>query len=362
MNGLKLLNTGTGNTIQTESANTHLDRAGDRTAIQMESADTNLTGTTTREAEDCALGTPASAPQNDPVLALTDVNVSLGDNHVLQDVTFNVKPGELVGLLGPNGAGKTTLIRTILGLLRPTSGHIRIGGSTRPRAGAEGGIGYVPQKQEARWDYPITVEEVVLSSLRPRLLARASQWRATYEALDAVGMKGYRARPISALSGGQRQRVLIARALASKPSLLLLDEPFTGLDEPNQEALSKLAMNLTKSGISVIMSTHDLVQATGMCDRFILLNRSIRAVGPLEELAEAELWASTYEVTTDSALVQAVSSLTGHAHGVLPELRAGLRAGAQSEVQPGVQPEVQPSVRASESCRGGAGSGIEVAV
>lgn len=262
------------------------------------------------------------------VLSVSDVNVSFGNQQVLQDVSFSINRGELVGLLGPNGAGKTTLIRTILGLLRPDSGTIATAGphtlvvepskpASKTSAFAEvsfkrGGraIGYVPQKQEARWEYPITVEEVVVSSLKPRLLAGAKHWRAAYEALDAVGMKEFRSRPISALSGGQRQRVLIARALAPKPSILLLDEPFTGLDEPNQEALAKMAMELTNKGISILMSTHDLVQAAGMCDRFILLNRTVRAAGPLQNVAAPELWASTYEVSEDAALVRAVQSLT----------------------------------------------------
>lgn len=247
------------------------------------------------------------------VLSLSDVNVRLGGNRVLEDVSFTLNAGELVGLLGPNGAGKTTLIRTILGLLRPESGSIfraNTGASTNNALNARGGVGYVPQKQEARWEYPITVEEVVISSLRPHLLAGAKQWRAAYEALDAVGMKQFRNRPISALSGGQRQRVLIARALAPKPALLLLDEPFTGLDEPNQEALAKLALELTKTGITILMSTHDIVQAAGICDRFILLNRSVRSVGPLAKLADPRLWASTYDVSEKAALVRAVGSLT----------------------------------------------------
>ncbi|WP_308665197.1 metal ABC transporter ATP-binding protein [uncultured Actinomyces sp.] len=262
------------------------------------------------------------------VLSVSDVNVSFGNQQVLQDVSFSINRGELVGLLGPNGAGKTTLIRTILGLLRPDSGTIATAGpntlvvepskpASKTPALAEasfkrGGcaIGYVPQKQEARWEYPITVEEVVISSLKPRFLAGAKHWRAAYEALDAVGMKEFRSRPISALSGGQRQRVLIARALAPKPSILLLDEPFTGLDEPNQEALAKMAMELTNKGISILMSTHDLVQAAGMCDRFILLNRTVRATGPLQNVAAPELWASTYEVSENAALVRAVQSLT----------------------------------------------------
>lgn len=269
------------------------------------------------------------------VLSVSDVNVSLGSHRVLQDVSFSINRGELVGLLGPNGAGKTTLIRTILGLLRPDSGTIATA-SARAYAPespvlvpetslkrARRAIGYVPQKQEARWEYPITVEEVVISSLKPRFLAGAKHWRAAYEALEAVGMKEFRSRPISALSGGQRQRVLIARALAQKPSLLLLDEPFTGLDEPNQEALAKMAMSLTSSGISILMSTHDLVQAAGMCDRFILLNRSVRAAGPLQNLTAPELWASTYDVSENAALVRAVQSLTEVEAGTLPELKNG---------------------------------------
>src|SRR5689334_21880648 len=176
------------------------------------------------------------------VLTITGVNVELGGREVLNDVSLTIAAREHVGLIGPNGAGKTTLLRSLLGLLPITAGSISIDGKTPTEA--RGSIGYVPQRHEFVWDYPVQVRTAVMTGRTHRIgwLRRPGQADrdAVQEALERVDLTDLADRPIGELSGGQRQRVLVARALALKPSLLLLDEPFTGLDVPTQEILTRL--------------------------------------------------------------------------------------------------------------------------
>ncbi|MFC3494711.1 anchored repeat-type ABC transporter ATP-binding subunit [Glycomyces rhizosphaerae] len=229
-------------------------------------------------------------------LDVHDLTVSLGGRPVLDGVDLAVAPGENVGLIGPNGAGKTTLLRAVLGLVKPDAGTIRR---------STGRPGYVPQKHEFTWDFPITVAGAVLNA------RTATHWLrgptrddrdATAEALDRVGLTDLAARPVGELSGGQRQRVLVARALARRPSLLLLDEPFTGVDVPTQELLTGLLARLAKEGTAVLMTTHDLAQARDTCSRLCLLNRAVVADGPPESLADPDLWLRAFGVAASGEL------------------------------------------------------------
>ncbi|WP_353066582.1 ATP-binding cassette domain-containing protein [Arcanobacterium hippocoleae] len=135
-------------------------------------------------------------------------------------------------------------------------------------------------------------------------LSQAEIWAAVYRALRQVDLYDLRKRTIDELSGGQKQRVLIARALADGPSLLLLDEPFTGLDHPNQDALAALFQKLRDSSVAILMSTHDLTQAVDICDRLVMLNRTVRAIGAPHQLLDRQLWMETYQVQENSALLR----------------------------------------------------------
>jgi manganese/iron transport system ATP-binding protein len=237
-------------------------------------------------------------------LEVRDLTVDLGGRTVLTDVHLTVEKGELVGLVGPNGAGKTTLLRTLMGLLRPRAGDVTV--EDRPRG--RHGLGYVPQRHEFAWDFPISVENVVMTGRTGRLglLRRPAvrDWRAVGEALDRVRMTGLRTRPVGELSGGQRQRVLLARALALEPSVLLLDEPFTGLDMPTQELLTDLLLSLAREAHAVLMTTHDLPAALYTCDRLVLLNRTVVAAGTPDQLREERLWMDTFGVGENSPLLK----------------------------------------------------------
>ncbi|MGI5215288.1 anchored repeat-type ABC transporter ATP-binding subunit [Plantactinospora sp. CA-290183] len=241
-------------------------------------------------------------------LEVEELDVDLGGRPVLRNVRLHLEPGELVGLLGPNGAGKTTLLRAVLALIRVRRGRILVDGkASRPGRST---IGYVPQRHEFTWDFPISVEQAVLTGRTGRmgLLRRpgVADWRAVGDALDRVQLAALRRRPVGELSGGQRQRVLVARALALAPRILLLDEPFTGLDMPTQELLGDLFAGLAAEGRAVLMTTHDLVAAIESCTRLVLLNRTVIADGRPAELQDVEVWMRTFGVSATSPLLKLV--------------------------------------------------------
>lgn len=258
-----------------------------------------------------------------PVLRVRELDVRLAQRDVLHGVDLDVAAGELMGLLGPNGAGKTTLLRSILGLIPRRKGSVEV--AAHPQSAtpamlsgrvARAQIGYVPQRHEFAWDYPISVYNCVLNGQTGKrgLFRRASvsDHRAAAEALERVHLADLADRPIGQLSGGQRQRVLVARALATTPSLLLLDEPFTGMDFPSIELLCDVLQQLhRKEGMSTLMITHDLPQAVHICDRITLLNGSIVATGAPSELRDPKPWTRTFGVRSDSPLLSSLGLQRG---------------------------------------------------
>ncbi|MDD7385326.1 MAG: anchored repeat-type ABC transporter ATP-binding subunit [Actinomycetaceae bacterium] len=240
---------------------------------------------------------------------VSHLNVTLGKRHVLRDISFSLPRGQLVGLLGPNGAGKTTLMRAILGLIPVDSGMVSVDGRHDVRT-RRSTVGYVPQRHDVDWELPMTVYEAVVGG-RVRMSGFGRVRRVDHQmsaaALARVRMADLAQRPISELSGGQRQRVLIARALAKKPSVLLLDEPFIGLDMPTQDVLVQLFQNLAREGETLLMSTHDLPSAQACCDRLILLRERIYADGAPENVIDAQPWSATFQVRPDSPLLQGLN-------------------------------------------------------
>lgn len=233
--------------------------------------------------------------------------VRLASREVLHDIHTTIAPGTLVGLLGPNGAGKTTLLRAIMGIV-PADGTVQLG----DHAGAHTGTalrrrcGYVPQKQEVAWDFPISIAACVATGtagrgawLRP---PRATERAAATEAIARVGLTELARRPIGELSGGQRQRVLVARALVRRPALLLLDEPFTGVDAPTADSLLELFRSLADHGTTIVISSHNLSETIATADRILLLNRTL--IGGDQRTAQP--WQDTFGVSESSALVRHV--------------------------------------------------------
>lgn len=243
-------------------------------------------------------------------LGISRLNVRLAHRPVLRDVSLDVASGEFLALLGPNGAGKTTLLRSILGLIPLDSGSISVSGV--PHTRARGQIGYVPQRHEFAWDFPISIHDTVMTG-RTRSIGwlrrpRVADYAAVELALERVRLSELASRPIGELSGGQRQRVLVARALTTNPALLLLDEPFTGLDMPSTELLLQLFHDLAAEGISIIMSTHNLAEAMEVCSRVVLLNGEVIGDGSPAELQDRELWMQTFDISPASPLLRIVGA------------------------------------------------------
>lgn len=224
------------------------------------------------------------------------LTVRMGEQTVLEDISLTAQPGETLGLMGPNGAGKTTLIRTILGVLKPEAGDVLVDGS--PSTKRRQVFGYVPQRHEFAWDFPVSVREAVMSGRtkavgwlrRPGSGDRESVERA----LADTDLLTLSRRPIGELSGGQKQRVLVARALALQAPILIMDEPFNGVDDTTRELIVNLVDRLRSSGTSILISTHDLGIASSACTRVALLNRRLIGTGTLEELQQPEIWARAY--------------------------------------------------------------------
>lgn len=213
-----------------------------------------------------------------PTLEIRDVSVSYGDQRALDDVTFDIDQGEQVAVVGPNGAGKSTLFKLIAGTLKPSRGQVRMCGHEPDRHTC---IAYVPQRSQIDWSFPVTVEDVVLMGRVGRMglfrRARRRDWTLAQASLARVDATHLAKKQIGELSGGQQQRVFIARALAQEASLLLMDEPLSGLDAPSQEAIFEILASLRPDGVTVLVATHDLNMAAARFDRVMLLNKGIVA-------------------------------------------------------------------------------------
>ena len=233
----------------------------------------------------------------EPVVALEEAAFAYASRTVLTGVTGTVVGGEALALIGPNGSGKTTLLRGLLGMVRVAAGSLRVNGAAPGRA-PRGSIGYVPQVADLDPSFPVTVLDVVLMGTYSRLgLMRRPgrrERRRCREALDAVGLSELASRRFGTLSGGQRQRVLVARCIAAEPRLILLDEPFNGLDQPNRDALLDIIARLKDRGIGVVVSTHDLVLARQTCEKAALLAGRQIAFGPREEVLVPALVEQAY--------------------------------------------------------------------
>ena len=219
-----------------------------------------------------------------PIVSLKHVTVAYGKQTVLEDVNMEVPEGAFLAVIGPNGAGKTTLVRTILGLVKPVSGEVRVFGRPPEALGAlRREIGYVPQMHSVDLRFPVRVEDVVMMGRYARLgLFRwpgKADREAVQRALARVGMEAFARRPLGELSGGQRQRVFLARALATEPRLLILDEPTAGVDVQASETLYELLRGFQQEGMTVIMVSHDVGVVSQYVDGVACVNRRLVAHG-----------------------------------------------------------------------------------
>lgn len=221
-----------------------------------------------------------------PVVEFDRVSFSYPGTPILNQVSFQVYPGEFIGMIGPNGGGKTTLLKLILGFLKPTGGTIRIfDEKAGEHAFTPNRLAYVPQSVRFDREFPISVEEVVLSGLLSRLpwygKFRAADRRAAKEALEYMGLSHLAANSFGTLSGGQAQRVLIARALVSKPQLLLLDEPTASVDVQAESDIYAI-LNQLKGKMTILMVTHDLKAAIDQVERVLCVQGGVISLKPEE--------------------------------------------------------------------------------
>lgn len=231
-----------------------------------------------------------------PVLEVHDLTVSYDQHPVLWNVDLSLPAGKLIGILGPNGAGKSTLIKSIMGLIEPTSGYIKIFDKPLPEVRSR--ISYVPQRESVDWNFPASVLDVVEMGTYGKLgLFRRPGKKEKQIAMDAlaqVGMSGYVSRQISELSGGQQQRVFIARALAQVADLYLMDEPFAGVDMATETAIFQLLQDMARSGKTVLVVHHDIHSAMNFFEWVIMLNLHLVASGPKDQVMTEELLRKTY--------------------------------------------------------------------
>jgi ABC-type Mn2+/Zn2+ transport system ATPase subunit len=238
----------------------------------------------------------AHASLDRPALEVRGLRVSYGTQPVLEDVTFALPAGQLVGIIGPNGAGKTTMLKALLGLVPIAAGTITADGAVIARRG--GHIAYVPQRDAINWRFPASVADVVLMGRYGRLgwLKRPgpADRAIALRCLEHVGMDAFAARPIAALSGGQQQRVFLARALAQEPEVLLLVEPISGVDAPTQEAILAILSGLAAQGKTLLITTHDLRCNMQHFDALLALNRRVIALGPVDQVLTPDVLTHTY--------------------------------------------------------------------
>ncbi|WP_412054085.1 metal ABC transporter ATP-binding protein [Arachnia propionica] len=233
-------------------------------------------------------------------LSVSGLSFAYRDSLVLREVTLDLPQGVVLGVIGPNGAGKSTLLKAVVGLLKPAKGTVACFG--QPLHKVRRRVGYMRQASSVDWDFPTTVSDVVLMGTygdlgwfrRPGTKERD----VAAAALRRVGIPHLAHRPISQLSGGERQRTFLARLLAQEPDLLLLDEPFAGVDAASQETITNVLHGLRDEGRTVVIVHHDLATVPTLCDWTCLLNRTVMGFGPTKEVFTDEMVKQAYGLAT----------------------------------------------------------------
>ena len=230
-----------------------------------------------------------TTPGTTPLVRVERVTCGYGGAPAVVNADLVLWPGDFTGIVGPSGSGKTTLLRAVLGTVRPVAGSVR----RRPSLT----VGYVPQLETVNWNFPVTVSETVLMA---RTRGRALPWAGRAEraevqgVLERLGMAALARRHLRQLSGGQLQRVFIARALVSRPDLLLLDEPTSGVDVRARHELLHLLADLNADGLAVVITTHDLNGIAAHLPRLVCLNTEVIGEGPPAEVLTPDILERTY--------------------------------------------------------------------
>ncbi|WP_418275016.1 metal ABC transporter ATP-binding protein [Isoptericola jiangsuensis] len=233
-----------------------------------------------------------------PALDLDGVSVRYGDVVALDGVTLHLDAGTVCGLVGMNGSGKSTLFKAVMGLVDLTAGSVRVDGATPARARRRGVVGYVPQSEAVDWGFPVSVRDVVMMGRYGRLgltrRPRAADRDAVEHALARVELTDLADRQIGRLSGGQRKRAFVARGIAQDAQVLLLDEPFAGVDKRSEATIVRLLRELADDGRTVLVSSHDLHALPRLADEAVLLLHRVLFHGPVAEALEPGNLARTF--------------------------------------------------------------------
>ncbi len=227
-----------------------------------------------------------------------EVCVDYNGTVALYDASLQLKSGSICGLVGMNGAGKSTFFKALMGFVRPSRGTIRINGCTVHKAQKDQIVAYVPQNEGIDCSFPVSVWDVVMmgryGSMNVFRIPRESDRKAVWHALERVELLELRKRPIGVLSGGQRKRAFLARAIAQRASVLLLDEPFSGVDVRTEKLMSELFLQFRKDGRTILISTHDLSHVRDFCDLVVLINKTVLAYGETSEIFTDENLSMTF--------------------------------------------------------------------
>jgi manganese/iron transport system ATP-binding protein/manganese/zinc/iron transport system ATP- binding protein len=230
-------------------------------------------------------------------IEVENLTVSYGPIPALLDINLEIPAGKLVGVIGPNGSGKSTLIKTILGFVTPDFGTVKIFGEAAEKS--RGRVAYVPQRGAVDWNFPVTVREVALMGRYGKVPfwrdLSAEDFQVADQALEMVRMEDFRDRQIGQLSGGQQQRVFMARAMAQGAEILLLDEPFAGVDAATERAILDVLEQTREAGRTLVVVHHDLATAAEYFDSLVLLKQRCFAHGPPESVLHPELLSEVYE-------------------------------------------------------------------
>ena len=237
-------------------------------------------------------------PPAGPRIEVEQVCVDYNGTVALYDADLSLPAGCICGLVGMNGAGKTTLFKALTGFVRPSHGRIRINGLTVLAAQRDQAVASVPQSEGIDCNFPISVWDVVMmgryGSMNVLRWPRQSDRVAVRDALQRVDLLDLAQRPIGALSGGQRKRAFLARAIAQRASVLLLDEPFNGVDVRTEQLMAQLFLQFRQEGRTILISTHDLGHIREFCDLVVLINRTVLAYGETSAVFTPENLARTF--------------------------------------------------------------------
>ena len=230
-----------------------------------------------------------NAPLAAPRLVVDDVSVAYANGHLaLHSASFQLEGGTICALVGVNGSGKSTLFKSVMGFVKPKSGRVEINGQAVRSALKAHLVAYVPQAEEVDWQFPVSVWDVAMmgryGAMNFLRIPRAVDKAKVEESLRRVSMWEFKDRQIGELSGGQKKRVFLARALAQGGRVILLDEPFTGVDVKTEEAIIQLLRELRAAGCIILVSTHNLGSVPEFCDQVVLINRTVLAYGPTCEV------------------------------------------------------------------------------